>query len=94
LLARISRKSGNFGGKSGNVASRRNAILRLKTAAVEALRHLLRGTAMPTPIKNVSAFCATSFEDRGRLAVRRWSSLDNLSSRWVNEGGSVTRDID
>lgn len=42
---------------------------------------------MTTPTETVSAFCARFVEDGGRPAVRHWF---HPTTRWVNEGVSVT----
>lgn len=46
---------------------------------------------MPTPIETVSTFCTAFVEDGGRPAVRRWFTP---STRWINEGVSVTTGAD
>jgi len=64
-------------------------IFKFNTEAIEA--SCSGGTAMPTPIETVSAFCAALSEDGGRTAVRRWFTPD---TRWVNEGLAVTKGVE
>jgi limonene-1,2-epoxide hydrolase len=87
---KYSGRSGKSAGSFGIVALGSKSYYRGKTEANGASDGPGE-TAMPTPIETVSAFCATFVEDGGRPAVRRWFTP---TTRWVNEGVSVTTGAD